>query len=139
MDAVEMVRAVLKQGPGEPLCNACLAFACSTSLTEMWQTTAALMRAGGEFTTGPATCTSCRRLTTTFVYSGRPKCAHCSRFIHDDGLGITIGGDHFHRGCWQVLLSDERIRISRSLGRQSREILARARLRIDRPRRPTSE
>jgi hypothetical protein len=124
----ESVRSLLEQAPGEPTCNACLAFACSSNLTEIWQATSALVAAAGkEFASGQATCSSCRRATTTIAYSRGAKCAHCSRAIHDNGLGVVIEGDAFHRSCWQVLLSGDRIRLSRSLSRQSRELIAQAR------------
>lgn len=127
----ETVRALLERAPGEAICNACLAFACSVSLTEIWKVTAALIAADKDFASGPGTCPSCRRATTTIAYSRRAKCAHCSRTITDDGLGVVIEGDAFHRSCWQVLLSDERIRLSRSLSRQSRDVIAQARRRLN--------
>ena len=128
MHLQETVRSLLEQAAGESFCNACLVFACSTSLTEIWQATAALVAAAGkEFASGPGTCSSCQRATTTITYRRRAKCAHCSRVIDDNGLGVVIAGDAFHRSCWQVLLSDERIRLSRSLSRQSRELIAQAR------------
>jgi hypothetical protein len=45
---------------------------------------------------------------------------------------VVIDGDAFHRSCWQVLVSDERIRVSRSLSRRSRELIAEARRRLKR-------
>jgi hypothetical protein len=125
------VRALLEQAPGEPVCNACLAFACSRSLSEIRQTTAALAASSGEFVVEQATCVGCRRSTATIAYARPPKCAHCSRLIPDEGLGVLIDGDAFHRSCWQVLLSDERIRVSRSLSRRSRELIAEARRRLN--------
>jgi hypothetical protein len=126
------VRALLEQVPGEAICNACLAFACSTSLGEMMQTTGALVASNGAFTSGPGACVSCRRNTTTISFAARGKCAHCSRSLEDDGLGVVIDGDAFHRSCWQVLVSAERIRVSRSLSRRSRELIAEARRRLKR-------
>ena len=35
METDQTVRCLLMATPGEPLCAACLAFACETSLTEM--------------------------------------------------------------------------------------------------------
>jgi hypothetical protein len=125
------VRALLEQAPGESICAACLAFACSTSLSEMMQAMAALVAGSTQFSSGPAMCVGCRRVTTTITYARRMKCAQCSRGIEDDGLGVVIDGDAFHRSCWQVLLSDERIRVSRSLSRRSRELIAEARRRLD--------
>ena len=127
MPREDVVRVLLEQAPGEAICSACLAFACSTSLTEMWEITSALVASSKEFASGLGTCVGCRRNTTTIAYSRPAKCAHCSRPIQDDGLGIVMEGDSFHRSCWQVLLSDERIRLSRTLSRQSRELIAKAR------------
>jgi hypothetical protein len=113
------VRSLLEQAPGEAVCNACLAFACSTNLTEIWQATSVLVAAAGkEFASGPGTCSGCR-MTPTVASMRRANCAHCSRAIDDNGLGVVIEGDAFHRSCWQALLSDERIRLSRSLSRRS--------------------
>jgi hypothetical protein len=126
----DIVRTLLEQAPGEAVCNACLAFACSTSLSEMLELTAALV-GENEFTSGPATCVSCRRTTTTIVYSKRVKCVHCSRVINDEAPGIEVEGDVFHRVCWQRLLSDARIRLSQSLSRRSRALIADARKRMN--------
>jgi len=104
-------RSLLEQAPGESICAACLAFACSTSLSSMLQATAALAAGSTAFTWGPATCVGCRRTTNTITYARRDKCAHCSRAIDDDGLAEVIDGDRFHRSCWQMLLSDQRIRV----------------------------
>ena len=67
MNPTEAVRVILKQSPGEPLCLPCLAFSCSTSLTEMRTITAALIRDSDEFRNASLTCASCRRVTTTIV------------------------------------------------------------------------
>jgi hypothetical protein len=96
----------------------------------MRRVTTVLLAAGPEVTSGTATCSSCRRTTPTIAYSRSVKCGHCSRRIHDDGLGVLIDGDAFHRSCWQVLLSDERIRVSRTLGRRSLELIDQARRRL---------
>ena len=125
------VRSLLEQAPGESICAACLAFACSTSLSSMLQATAALAAGSTAFTWGPATCVGCRRTTNTITYARRDKCAHCSHAIDDDRLAEVIDGDRFHRSCWQMLLSDQRIRVSRSLSRRSRELIAEARKRLD--------
>jgi hypothetical protein len=70
MNRTEAVRIILKQAPGEPLCSACLAFSCSTSLTEMRKITAALVHDSKEFRNASLTCASCRRVTETIVYPG---------------------------------------------------------------------
>ena len=134
MDLHETVRELLRQARGEALCNACLAFACSTSLIAMWQVTGSLLNEAGEFVGVTGTCASCQRVTSTFAAAAPPKCAHCSRQITDSAAGITVGDDEFHRSCWHLLLADERVRVSRSLSRQSRELIARARLQLNRAR-----
>ncbi|HEV8615925.1 MAG TPA: hypothetical protein VGU22_10570 [Methylomirabilota bacterium] len=133
MNVPATVRQILKQAPGDALCDSCLAFGCATSLTEMREITASL-RQDREFMDGSTACVSCRRPTPTTVYGTAAKCAHCSRLLGDDGLGIIVGGDQFHRACWQQLLSDEKIRVSRSLSRESRRLIERARAVMDRPR-----
>jgi hypothetical protein len=112
MNTAAMVREILKQAPGDALCDACLAFSCGTSLTEMREITISLRQAP-EFMDGATPCASCRRPTMTTVYVSAAKCAHCSRLLGDDSLGVVLGGDQFHRACWQRLLSDEKIRLSR--------------------------
>jgi hypothetical protein len=135
MSTLDMVRGILKQTPGDALCDACLAFSGALSLGEMRRITASL-RAGREFADGPTTCVSCRRITATTVCVTAVKCAHCSRLLGDDGLGIVLAGDQFHRACWQRLLSDERIRISHTLSRESQRLIARARATLSRTRPP---
>ena len=61
------VRRLLEQCPGEPLCDACLAFACSVSLTEMRLVTAAVGH-DAPFRRDSAICASCRRQTTTLAW-----------------------------------------------------------------------
>ena len=134
MDIPESVRELLQEARGDALCNACLAFACSTSLTEMWQATAALLGERAEVASAVGTCDRCHRMTSTFTWVGQPKCAHCSRPLGDASATVSAGGDEFHRHCWRVLVADDRGRISRSLSRESRELIARARLHLDRVR-----
>jgi hypothetical protein len=133
MSTPAMVREILKQAPGDALCDACLAFSCATSLLEMREITAAL-RQTHEFVDGSTPCASCRRPTTTTVQVKAAKCAHCSGLLGDDGLGVVLGGDQFHRLCWQRLLSGEKIRLSRALSRESRRLIERARAVMARPR-----
>ena len=135
MSPRECARALLKGGPADALCNACLALACSASLQDMARITDALTRESGDFATRVGTCSSCRRTTMTAKYVAPLKCAHCSLQIENKatggGLGLIIDGDQFHRTCWQLLICNNRIRISRSLSRQSRELIAQARRRLD--------
>jgi hypothetical protein len=94
----------------------------------------ASLRQAREFMDGSAPCAACRRPTTTTVYVTATKCAQCSRLLGTDGLGIVIGGDQFHRACWQLLLSSEKIRVSRALSHDSRRLIERARAVMARPR-----
>ena len=71
----QIVRQLLTDSPGEALCDACLAFACGTSLTEMRQITRVLaaddltIRRGG-------TCASCGRTVASMLYQApAPKCS----------------------------------------------------------------
>jgi hypothetical protein len=122
---IETVSQLLRRAPGESLCDTCLAFCCSTTFSDMEQITAQLRDRHAGFRFGTSVSMSCRHTTATTVYSF--KCAHCSRAIKRDGLGLTLGGDHFHNQCWQRLLSHERIRISRTLSRESRRLIERTR------------
>jgi hypothetical protein len=133
MKAKDAARAALGQAPGEPFCTACLAFACSTSWAEMWQVADGLLRDNRHVSSSAdAACSRCLRVTTTFVHL-EGKCAHCSRRIRDAG-GVVHGGEHFHSACWNLLVSSTQIRVSRQLSRQSRALIAAARMRLDGPR-----
>jgi hypothetical protein len=98
---LDTVRELLKRTPRESRCDACLAYGCSISLTDMQQITAEL-RISRDFTEGGYACASCGRLAATTIYHIR-KCAHCSRPIGRDGLGMMFGGDEFHSLCWRRL------------------------------------
>lgn len=120
---------MLTQCPGEPLCDACLAFACSVSLIEMRAVTGAVAR-GEPFTHGTATCASCRRQTTTLAWGAGPaddKCVHCSRAIHASDDVEIVDTDRFHSQCWARLTSAESVRVSRALSRRSHELIRRSR------------
>jgi hypothetical protein len=123
------VRKLLEECPGEPLCDACLAFACSVSLAEMRAVTGTVA-SGEPFTRDTATCASCRRQTTTLAWTLRPaddNCVHCSRAIHaSDGVEV-VDTDRFHRQCWARLMSAEHVRTSKALSRRSHELIRRSR------------
>lgn len=126
MATVETVRVILQRTPGQPLCDACLAFGFSISHTDMQEITAQL-RGSDDFMEGAAACRNCRLLTATTVYC--IKCAHCRRPIDRDGrdgLGVMFGGDQFHDRCWR-LLSDERVQMSKSLSQESQRLIERSR------------
>ena len=126
----QIVRQLLTDSPGEALCDACLAFVCRTSLTEMRQITCVLAAEDSTIRRG-ATCTSCGRTVASILYRGpMPKCIHCSRPLIEGEAGVTIEGDQFHDACLRRLITDDRIRVSRALNRQSRALIERSRKRI---------
>lgn len=75
MTPAHTVRCLLMAGPGEPLCDACLALACAVSLTEMRLITRNLL-ARPEFRRGTA-CASCRRDVPTIIYP--TSCGSCGQ------------------------------------------------------------
>jgi len=106
------VRRLLEQCPGEPLCDACLAFACSVSLTEMRLVTAAVAH-DAPFRRDSAICASCRRQTTTLVWGSGDvlapdKCSLCNEPIDAAEDVDVVDADRFHRRCWQRLTARER-------------------------------
>lgn len=137
MTPAETARRLLVDAAGEPLCDACLALACSVSLSEMRELTEELLtRASFQ---SRDRCISCRRTVPAIAYSAK-KCAHCSRpvFPGDDAIGA--GGDILHAACFRVLASDETIRLSRKLNQQSRRLIQEARRQMrEQPKRPDSK
>ena len=132
-ELIATVQRLLEQSPGEPLCDPCLAFACSVSLTEMRAATAVLA-ASSHFVREPAFCGSCRRQTPTTAVRQSPaesKCVHCSRPLLDQEP-FTVGRDVFHMSCWRMLVSDDKIRTSRMLSQNTREIIKTSRERLRR-------
>jgi hypothetical protein len=139
--AAPSVRAFLERHQGR-LCPACLALGVSLSLEEARAVVASTSTMPG-FQILPATCSRCERETDVLCLvpsrpspdSGRrAKCARCSALIEDNATGITVATDQFHASCWALLCSDDRIRMSRSLSRQSRQLIERSRAALDRPR-----
>jgi hypothetical protein len=122
------VQRLLEQCPGEALCDACLAFACSVSLTEMRVVTTTLTNAT-QFVRGMATCASCRRQTTTLARGTRPtdeKCVHCSKRIEPSDDIEVVDTERFHRHCWARLTSEESVRASKMLSRRSQDLIRRS-------------
>jgi hypothetical protein len=120
---------LLEQCPGEPLCDACLAFACAVSLTEMRVVTTTVGH-DEPFARTTATCASCRRQTTTLAWGLPPakdKCAYCSGVIEPSGRVEVVDTDWFHRHCWLRLTSAESVRASKALSRRSRDLIRRSR------------
>src|SRR2546421_11244724 len=109
----EIVRCLLSHSPGEQLCDACLAFACSTSLMEMRKTTQALVAEEPSIHLG-TTCANCRRkIAAVFFAQPIQKCAHCSRPLDDGEPAVMLEGDRFHDECLRRLLTDKTIGVSR--------------------------
>lgn len=125
---------MLEQCPGEALCDACLAFACSVSLTEMRGVTATLVR-DLAFGRSTSTCASCRRQTPTLLWRGPDasnKCAYCSREIEGTDNAVLIDADAFHDHCWRRLTTDATVRASRALGEKTQALIRQSRERIGR-------
>ena len=118
MTAAELVRQLLVDAPGDALCDACLALACGTTLTEMREITRALTAADPTIQRA-ATCASCRRTVAAVVFEvPLPKCAHCGGPLNEGEDGV---------------ITDETIRVSRRLSRQSRELIEQSRRRLRNP------
>ena len=78
-----------------------------------------------------ATCATCGRTVPSIFYQAPlPKCIHCSRPLIEGEAGVTIEGDQFHDSCLRRLITDDRIRVSRALNRQSQVLIERSRKRI---------
>lgn len=135
----EPVRLLLERHQGR-LCSSCLALALLLSLEEGRRVVEITASLPG-FRLLPVACETCGRSTMalctvpTIMEAGVApgKCTHCSRPLEDGAPVVIIGGDRFHRACSQVLQAGERIRTSRSLSRQSRAQLDRARATLDGP------
>jgi len=61
------VRRLLSRAPGEPLCDACLALACASSLDDMRAVTEALAKTDPAFHRGSG-CGGCGRTLPTIFY-----------------------------------------------------------------------
>jgi len=90
------VRRLLEQCPGEPLCDACLAFGHDAP-----------------FRRPSAICASCRRQTTTFAWGSGDvlapdKCSLCNQPIDAAEDVDVVDADRLHRRCWQRLTTKER-------------------------------
>ena len=67
VDGLATLRGLLRSAPYEAVCDACLAFACAVSLTEMRALTEALLQIDAQFQRA-ATCASCRRTVPSILY-----------------------------------------------------------------------
>src|SRR5689334_18708108 len=116
LTTADTVRRLLVDAAGEALCDSCLAFACSVSLAEMRQATEQLLT-GASFHRRDR-CVSCHRTVPALAFAA--KCARCSRAVLPGEDALEIHGDMFHAACFRQLSSNENIRISRQLTRESR-------------------
>jgi hypothetical protein len=62
------LRQLLKTAPGDPLCDACVAFALELSLEDARALTGSLAERSMAFPRGARTCASCHRSTHTIIY-----------------------------------------------------------------------
>ncbi len=122
------VAVLLKQEPDAALCDSCLAFACSTSLNEIRSVSEALVAERGQFQRSPA-CASCRRTVPSTFYKALAKCAHCSGEVYDAET-MNLGEQIMHVHCFRLLVTDEKVVVSGSLNRRSRQLIAESRRRI---------
>jgi len=67
VDSAATLGSLLRSSPGEPVCDACLAFACSVSLATMRELTGALLHVEPHRFQRASTCASCRRTVPSIV------------------------------------------------------------------------
>jgi hypothetical protein len=129
MTTAETARRLLVDAGGEPLCDSCLAWACSVSLAEMRRITEELLT-GASFQRRDR-CVSCRRTVMAIAFTA--KCALCSRPVLPGEDALEIDRDMYHAACLRRLSSDEIIRISRKLTQKSRRLIEESRRRFREP------
>ena len=122
-----LLRRVLIEAPGDPVCDTCLAAICDVSPEEVRSQTATLLTDSDEFERGWV-CASCHRYITSVYY--RAKCAHCSVRLQGGDKGFRMGEEIFHVACLRRLVTDDSIRLSRALGRRSRRLIEQSRRRV---------
>jgi len=124
--AIEFLRRVLVDAPGDALCDVCLAAICEAPADDIQTGTASLL-ASDEFERGWL-CVSCHRHVAAILY--RAKCAHCSDRLRGGDKGFRMGEEIFHVACLRRLITDDTIRLSRALGRRSRRLIEQSRRRM---------
>lgn len=122
MPLTRVVTFLLQQEPGTALCDACLAYACAVSLSEIRPVIEGLLQSNPMFQHG-SSCVSCRRAVPSTLYARPKKCAHCSRPLAEGAASLTFDIDVFHDACLRRLLADETMRASHKLNRRSRELI----------------
>lgn len=110
----DVIRRILMDAPGDPLCGACLSAICGASTENVQTATVLLLGNDDEFQRGWS-CTSCRRQVSAIFY--RAKCAHCSERLQPGEKGFRMGEEIFHVVCLRKLITDDSIRLSQALGR----------------------
>jgi hypothetical protein len=128
MTTADTVRRLLVDAAGEALCDSCLAFACSVSLSEMQQVTEELLT-NASFQRRDR-CASCHHTVPALTYAA--KCVHCSRVVLPGEDAFVFERDIIHASCFRVLSSNETIRVSRKLSQETRRHIedSRRRMRI---------
>ena len=121
MTAAELVRQFLVDAPGDALCNARCARSRRPSPPS--QPSSAQRRARVAAAT----------IAAVVFKVPIPKCAHCGGPLNEGEDGVIIDGDRFHDVCMRRLITDETIRVSRRLSRQSRELIEQSRRRLRNP------
>jgi hypothetical protein len=132
MTSHEVVRRLLTDAPGDPICVACLAGVIGATHTDTQGIVDALL-ATDTFERG-WTCGSCSRARATIAYIR--KCAHCSTPLDPADRGSRMGGELFHGSCLRRLVADDTIRLSTALGQRSRDLIEQSRWRMRSPSRP---
>jgi hypothetical protein len=126
----DIVRRRLAETSGDALCDACLAFASGTSLGEMRALTRALAAEDPDIRRG-AVCASCgRTVASILLQPPLRKCALCSHPLAEDEVGVAVETDVFHDRCLRRLVSDETVRMSRTLDERSRKLIEQSRRRM---------
>jgi hypothetical protein len=123
MTTAEIARRLLSDAAGEALCDSCLAFACSVSLIEMRHVTEEL--ASNAAFQRRDRCVSCRRTVSAICFAA--KCVQCSRPVLPGDNALVADGDILHAACFRLLVSDETLRISKRLTRESQRLIEDAR------------
>jgi hypothetical protein len=144
MQPQQTLQHLLQSSPGEPLCDACLAFAMQEPLLTVRRIAQDLSGvAASDFKRDTGLCASCRRQTTTTVFvqvvgdgamngaaADSGKCTRCSGRLDADPV-TSPTGDRYHRQCWQLVLVDKHLKESRAFARTAREDLRRRRDRVN--------
>ena len=124
---IDILRRILMDAPGDAVCASCLATICELSADEIQTGMSALLMETDQFERGWV-CVSCHRHVTSVFY--RAKCSHCSRPLVGGDRGFRMGEELFHVACLRRLVTDDSIRLSRSLGRRSRRLIEQSRRRM---------